>query len=449
MNPGDLGFIFHVGLYNFYAYDDTAKSRKLKVQNGSQYYYSKLKCEEGHISKSALSTKEYHAEKRYGDYFDAPLNINRTTIISWLNICKMLGAKYVCITVKHIDGYCLWDTKTGSRKSNVDIIRIFVEEAKARDLKVGFYYSWVEHGVNMTVQYFLDVCDVHFEELLTYNPDMFIFDHDASIVQSIICRTIDEMLKYFRTLNVIFNDKIGKKKIECDDRAIDPDFLSISSRNFTNRQGKMWQYMCSIGMSCGYNKSQLPEHYKTGKDLNFLYQAVTASGGSLMINIAMDHNGIIDENEMRTLNQLYTYRYCQEVTPTRSVSENMLRENDINARREQYRQSRIALLSYRTSQKSQQNSSTMALSNDTHQQESITPHVNATNTPPQYQNQEHRFVNQNYHFPMVYQNNCMITHELPNQPYHPVPLYYPQMYYGYDGYTQQKPVEHPYMGFHG
>ena len=56
------------------------------------------------------------------------------------------GAKYVVLTTRHHDGYCLFDTatdsfnavKTGPRR---DLVREFADAVRVRGLKVGFYYS--------------------------------------------------------------------------------------------------------------------------------------------------------------------------------------------------------------------------------------------------------------------------------------------------------------------
>jgi hypothetical protein len=36
------GFIFHVGLYSFYAYDDISSARRRKLKNGSEWYLERL-----------------------------------------------------------------------------------------------------------------------------------------------------------------------------------------------------------------------------------------------------------------------------------------------------------------------------------------------------------------------------------------------------------------------
>lgn len=64
----------------------------------------------------------------------------------WAEVAKSAGCKYVVLTSKHHDGFCLWPTKytthcvTNSSYSG-DIIRQFVDSVRSRGLKPGLYYS--------------------------------------------------------------------------------------------------------------------------------------------------------------------------------------------------------------------------------------------------------------------------------------------------------------------
>ena len=57
--------------------------------------------------------------------------------------------KYVVLTAKHHEGFCLWDSKvTDYKVTNTpygkDLIRPYVEALQAEGLKVGFYYSLLD-----------------------------------------------------------------------------------------------------------------------------------------------------------------------------------------------------------------------------------------------------------------------------------------------------------------
>ncbi|WPJ95584.1 alpha-L-fucosidase [Coraliomargarita algicola] len=64
----------------------------------------------------------------------------------WLSAARDAGVRYVVITTKHHDGFCLWPSEYGdfSPKNYLngrDLLGEFVAAARKYDVKIGFYYS--------------------------------------------------------------------------------------------------------------------------------------------------------------------------------------------------------------------------------------------------------------------------------------------------------------------
>jgi alpha-L-fucosidase len=64
----------------------------------------------------------------------------------WADAAKAAGAKYMVLTVKHHDGFCLWPSKytdycVKNAGVKTDVVKEFVDSARSRGMKVGFYYS--------------------------------------------------------------------------------------------------------------------------------------------------------------------------------------------------------------------------------------------------------------------------------------------------------------------
>ncbi len=64
-------------------------------------------------------------------------------------MAREAGMKYVVLTTKHHEGFCLWDTKaTDYKVTNTpcgrDLLAPFVEAFRAEGLKIGFYYSLLD-----------------------------------------------------------------------------------------------------------------------------------------------------------------------------------------------------------------------------------------------------------------------------------------------------------------
>ncbi len=93
-------------------------------------------------SVERVSNEEY---QKYFEEFDP----QRYEPRKWARAAKQAGMKYAVMTVKHHDGFCLFDSaltdyKSTRTKCGRDLIREYVEAFRAEGLKVGFYYSLLD-----------------------------------------------------------------------------------------------------------------------------------------------------------------------------------------------------------------------------------------------------------------------------------------------------------------
>lgn len=64
----------------------------------------------------------------------------------WARLARDAGARYLVLTTKHGDGFCLFDTKDTERNSvrapiHRDLVAEYVDACRAEGLRVGFYYA--------------------------------------------------------------------------------------------------------------------------------------------------------------------------------------------------------------------------------------------------------------------------------------------------------------------
>ena len=75
----------------------------------------------------------------------------------WAAKLKSYGCKYVILTTKHHEGFCLWDTQyTDFKITNTsygkDLIRELVDELRKVGIRIGFYYSLIDwHHPDFTI----------------------------------------------------------------------------------------------------------------------------------------------------------------------------------------------------------------------------------------------------------------------------------------------------------
>ena len=88
------------------------------------------------------------SEERYRPYFEN-FNPDHFDAREWARAAKAAGMRYVVLTTKHHEGFCLFDSKyTDYKSTNTpfgrDIVREYVDALRAEGLKVGFYYSVID-----------------------------------------------------------------------------------------------------------------------------------------------------------------------------------------------------------------------------------------------------------------------------------------------------------------
>lgn len=89
-----------------------------------------------------ITTEDY---QKYFDHFDPDLY----DPTQWAAAARQAGMKYVVLTTKHHEGFCLWDTKLTEYKApntpaGRDLLTPFVEAFRAEGLRIGFYYSLID-----------------------------------------------------------------------------------------------------------------------------------------------------------------------------------------------------------------------------------------------------------------------------------------------------------------
>ena len=95
-------------------------------------------------------------DKELGDGTDDPANFNPYALDAeqWVNVARQAGFKYVILTVKHVDGFCLWPSKYTTyslnqspyKNGNGDIAKEFSDACHKYNIPFSFYLApWDRH----------------------------------------------------------------------------------------------------------------------------------------------------------------------------------------------------------------------------------------------------------------------------------------------------------------
>ena len=95
-----------------------------------------------------LRSEEEITKEDYMKYFEE-FNPSDYDPKAWARAAKEAGMKYVVLTAKHHDGFCLYDSqytdfKSTNTKLGRDIVKDFVEAVREEGLKVGLYFTIID-----------------------------------------------------------------------------------------------------------------------------------------------------------------------------------------------------------------------------------------------------------------------------------------------------------------
>jgi len=93
-------------------------------------------------------SREKIRQEKYDLYFKR-FNPDLYEPRDWAKRAKAAGMKYVVLTAKHHEGFCLWDTaftdyKATNTPAGRDLVGEYVDAFRAEGLRVGFYYSLID-----------------------------------------------------------------------------------------------------------------------------------------------------------------------------------------------------------------------------------------------------------------------------------------------------------------
>lgn len=303
-----FGIIIHWGIYSVPGFDDRDSVSRRRIKNGSEWYAERL-TRTFRETKADKLTKEFH-EENYGDksyrdlvrYFKA----RDFSASRWADFFEEIGAKYVILTTKHHDGFCLWDTKTTKFNSvtktpHINIVEELSKELRARDIKVGFYYSLMEFGRNFSKKYLNEIVKPQLRELRRYRPDIYFFDEDwiATSEQW----DLEQFLNKVHKEGAIVNDRLGK------DKELEGDYNNFEDRFIPEKRLKTpWEHINTIGNSWGINYYQKRSDYKSATLLKELYDEVHIKGGNFCLNLGPDSDGNFDPHEEKIIRKFSKLR---------------------------------------------------------------------------------------------------------------------------------------------
>ncbi len=282
------------------------------------------------------SREEIHDEdyQRYFDHFDPDLYDPR----EWARAAREAGMKYVVLTSKHHEGFCLWDSQhTDYKASNTpygkDLLKPFVEAFRDEGLRVGFYYSLIDwHHPDFPIDIYHpyrnsdDVAKLNegrdmrryaaymrdqVRELLTNYGQIdiiwFDFSYPGRDYKGLPGKghkdwESEELLKLVRSLQpkIIVDNRLDLPTEMADVHT--PEQFQPREWVHVDGQPVVWEACHTFSGSWGYHRDETS--WKSPEQLIELLVNSVALGGNLLMNVGPTARGIFDD---RALDALMVY----------------------------------------------------------------------------------------------------------------------------------------------
>lgn len=283
-----------------------------------------------------VKNRERMTNEQYQKYFEL-FNPDLYNPKEWARMAKEAGMKYVVLTAKHHEGFCLWDSKfTDYKATNTpigkDLIKEYVEAFRAEGLKVGFYYSLIDwHHPDYTIdsrhpqrqesdeEYeklnkgkdmnkYREYMKNQVRELLTNYGEISIIWFDFSFPGKNGKGRADwdseNLLKLARSLQpgIIVDDRLDLRDVTGGWDFTTPEQVKVAKWPEINGRRVPWETCQTFSGSWGYYRDEYTWK-STAQLLELLIESVS-KGGNLLLNVGPTARGTFDSRAQDRLHSM-------------------------------------------------------------------------------------------------------------------------------------------------
>jgi alpha-L-fucosidase len=223
----------------------------------------------------------------------------------WARLAKRAGQKYMVMTTKHHEGFCHWDSKLTDYNAvkqgpGRDLVKEYVEAARAEGLRVGFYYSLMDwhhpDGAKCKTdedarKRFVEYTHGLIRELLTNYGKIDVLWYDVSwplTAEGWESERMNEMVFELQP-EIIVNNRNG----------LQGDFSTPEQHIQASEEGRAWETCMTLNDSWGFNRYD--DAWKTPKVIVDNLATCARGGGNYLLNIGPEPDGSIPPDTLAVL----------------------------------------------------------------------------------------------------------------------------------------------------
>ena len=254
----------------------------------------------------------------------------------WVSIAKDAGMKYIVITSKHHDGFCLWDTKytdwniVSATPFKRDILKELAEACEREGIRLGFYYSimdWYHPDAQSIFEpdynqgrgsgnvnpnfsrYIEEYMKPQLKELLTGYGDIGVIWFDGEWVPDYTTEMGKDIYNYLRNIkpDLIINNRVDKGRQGMEGMDAEGDFagdFGTPEKQIpaTGMPGLKWESCLTMNDTWGYK--HFDHNWKSSETLIRDLVDIASKGGNLLLNVGPTAEGIIPDPSVERLKDM-------------------------------------------------------------------------------------------------------------------------------------------------
>jgi alpha-L-fucosidase len=284
---------------------DADRERRMKWWHEAKFgmfihwgLYSLLGRHEWVMENEAIPVEEY---EQLAKRFNPRPNAAR----EWAKLARRAGQRYMVMTTKHHEGFCLFHSKLTSycapkQAAGRDLVAEYVEAARAEGLRVGFYYSLMDwhhpDGARCATdeaarKRFVEYIHGQIRELMTNYGKIDILWYDVAWplnAEGWESERMNQMVFQLQP-DIIVNNR----------NLLPGDFSTPEQRIQADASGRAWEACMTMNDSWGYHAAD--DNWKRPRTCILNLVTCARDGGNYLLNIGPRGDGSVPEESVRIL----------------------------------------------------------------------------------------------------------------------------------------------------
>jgi alpha-L-fucosidase len=237
----------------------------------------------------------------------------------WAQLAKLAGMRYMVLTTKHHDGFCLFDTATTNRNAvrqgpKRDLVKEYVAACRRNGLKIGLYFSLPDwsfkgyfDGPDRNPEgwgKYLDTLHEQVRELCANYGKIDLLWYDQMMFDQIGCgtRPITAEDMHSSELNSVVRKL--QPDILINDRSLLAEDFYTAEQHFRPPEDpcRLWEACLTMNKHWGYFPAD--NMYKSAKEIVHTLTGIATNRGNMLLNVGPKPDGTIVGQERERLEAL-------------------------------------------------------------------------------------------------------------------------------------------------